>query len=89
MADLTYLNDAAVLHNLRQRYYAKLIYVSVSRSDFTNQSFFFSRSLFLSISSQKQIIPIPSIESFPPAIAISTTFAWPTHQNLTRSGEDL
>lgn len=28
MADLTYLNDAAVLHNLRQRYYAKLIYVS-------------------------------------------------------------
>ncbi|XP_049825611.1 myosin heavy chain, muscle isoform X2 [Aethina tumida] len=26
MADLTYLNDAAVLHNLRQRYYAKLIY---------------------------------------------------------------
>lgn len=28
MADLTYLNDAAVLHNLRQRYYHKLIYVS-------------------------------------------------------------
>lgn len=28
MADLTYLNEAAVLHNLRQRYYAKLIYVS-------------------------------------------------------------
>lgn len=28
MADLTYLNDAAVLHNLKQRYYAKLIYVS-------------------------------------------------------------
>ncbi|XP_060521426.1 myosin heavy chain, muscle isoform X45 [Cylas formicarius] len=26
MADLTYLNDAAVLHNLKQRYYAKLIY---------------------------------------------------------------
>nr|XP_008196514.1 PREDICTED: myosin heavy chain, muscle isoform X4 [Tribolium castaneum] len=26
MADLTYLNEAAVLHNLRQRYYAKLIY---------------------------------------------------------------
>ncbi|XP_044728587.1 myosin heavy chain, muscle isoform X10 [Chrysoperla carnea] len=26
MADLTFLNDAAVLHNLRQRYYAKLIY---------------------------------------------------------------
>lgn len=28
MADLTYLNEAAVLHNLRQRYYSKLIYVS-------------------------------------------------------------
>ncbi|XP_040163718.1 myosin heavy chain, muscle isoform X23 [Anopheles arabiensis] len=26
MADLTYLNEAAVLHNLRQRYYSKLIY---------------------------------------------------------------
>lgn len=29
MADLTYLNEAAVLHNLRQRYYCKLIYVSL------------------------------------------------------------
>lgn len=28
MADLTYLNEAAVLSNLRQRYYFKLIYVS-------------------------------------------------------------
>lgn len=28
MADLTYLNEAAVLHNLRQRYYMRLIYVS-------------------------------------------------------------
>jgi hypothetical protein len=28
MADLTYLNEAAVLHNLKQRYYHKLIYVS-------------------------------------------------------------
>ncbi|KAK7592959.1 hypothetical protein V9T40_007711 [Parthenolecanium corni] len=27
MADLTYLNDASVLHNLKQRYNAKLIYV--------------------------------------------------------------
>ena len=34
MADLTYLNDAAVLHNLRQRYYAKLIYVSVTRTGY-------------------------------------------------------
>lgn len=29
MSNLTYLNDASVLHNLRQRYYAQLIYVSI------------------------------------------------------------
>lgn len=29
MADLTYLSEGAVLHNLRQRYLSKLIYVSV------------------------------------------------------------
>lgn len=28
MADLTFLNEASVLHNLKQRYYNKLIYVS-------------------------------------------------------------
>lgn len=28
MADLTYLNEASVLHNLRERYYSDLIYVS-------------------------------------------------------------
>ncbi len=28
MADLTYLNDASVLHNLRQRYMAWMIYVN-------------------------------------------------------------
>ena len=28
MSNLTYLNDASVLHNLKQRYYSKLIYVS-------------------------------------------------------------
>ena len=28
MASLTYLNEATVLHNLRQRYYSSLIYVS-------------------------------------------------------------
>lgn len=27
MSNLTYLNDASVLHNLKQRYYAQLIYV--------------------------------------------------------------
>jgi len=34
MADMTYLSDAAVLHNLKQRYYAKLIYVSVNDTYF-------------------------------------------------------
>ena len=29
MAGLTYLNEATVLHNLRQRYYSSLIYVSI------------------------------------------------------------
>lgn len=31
MAGLTYLNEASVLHNLRQRYYSSLIYVSPQR----------------------------------------------------------
>lgn len=30
MSNLTYLNDASVLHNLRQRYLHKLIYVSIA-----------------------------------------------------------
>lgn len=30
MSNLTYLNDASVLHNLRERYRARLIYVSIS-----------------------------------------------------------
>ena len=30
MADLTYLNEASVIHNLRQRYEADLIYVCIS-----------------------------------------------------------
>ena len=29
MANLTYLNEASVLHNLRSRYKAQLIYVSI------------------------------------------------------------
>jgi len=43
MADLTFLNEASVLHNLRQRYYVKLIYVSVHQGNRT--SFHFLRSL--------------------------------------------
>ena len=33
IADLTYLNEASVVHNLRQRYAAGLIYVSDIRSN--------------------------------------------------------
>ena len=29
MSNLTYLNEASVLHNLKARYYANLIYVSL------------------------------------------------------------
>lgn len=32
MSNLTYLNDASVLYNLKQRYYHKLIYVSQEQS---------------------------------------------------------
>lgn len=40
MADLTYLNEASVLHNLKQRYYSKLIYVSPTSLLFlTNRAF--------------------------------------------------
>jgi len=31
MADLTYLNEASVVHNLRLRYHSNLIYVSKNR----------------------------------------------------------
>uniref|UniRef100_A0A182XLF1 Myosin heavy chain n=1 Tax=Anopheles quadriannulatus TaxID=34691 RepID=A0A182XLF1_ANOQN len=37
MADLTYLNEAAVLHNLRQRYYSKLIYTKDFKKDLVSQ----------------------------------------------------
>ena len=30
MSNLTYLNEASVLHNLKARYYANLIYVSLN-----------------------------------------------------------
>jgi hypothetical protein len=37
MADLTYLSEASVIHNLRQRYYSDLIYVS--RRDMSTEEF--------------------------------------------------
>lgn len=42
MADLTYLNEASVLHNLKQRYYAKLIYVSRLSWPYVTNAFFLS-----------------------------------------------
>lgn len=47
MADLTYLNEASVLHNLKQRYYAKLIYVS-------RLSWSITANAFLSLSGTEQ-----------------------------------
>ena len=50
MADMTVLNTPCVLHNLRQRYYAKLIYVSVPQQTILIYVFFFlslSRSILL------------------------------------------
>ena len=38
MASLTYLNEASVLHNLRQRYYSSLIYVSPCTNNSTGSS---------------------------------------------------
>lgn len=42
MADMTVLNTPCVLHNLRQRYYAKLIYVSANGQRLTNVWVLFS-----------------------------------------------
>lgn len=41
MADLTHLNEAAVLHNLRQRYISRLIYVSAHRKTLLIRTYFF------------------------------------------------
>lgn len=51
MSNLTYLNDASVLHNLRQRYYTKLIYVSVLRS------MCFRCALLLFVSTFLKVVP--------------------------------
>ncbi len=56
MADLTYLNDASVLHNLRSRYSGWLIYVSIHSFEILNcnkigviKNLFFSLDLFRSV----------------------------------------
>jgi len=62
MADLTHLNEASILHNLRQRYYFKLIYVSVTIMNFTNTFFSFSLSFTSKIKNlNKKLTQIPLI----------------------------
>ena len=46
MADLTYLNDATVLHNLRTRYASWLIYVSLKNKILTRKAFLLKDILF-------------------------------------------
>ena len=48
MSNLTYLNDASVLHNLKARYVSKLIYVSRSRKISESQIFFRFHSTLVS-----------------------------------------
>jgi len=79
MADLTYLNDAAVLHNLRQRYYHKLIYVSGTENWNLLINFFLSFS-FLSpqiISHQHNKIDPPDGPPKSPEILQSISSAFP------------
>ncbi len=51
MANLTYLNEAAVLHNLKSRYVSGFIYVSFSDGDFTSNQ---DATLFLWIQCHKK-----------------------------------
>jgi myosin heavy subunit len=39
MADLTHLNEASVIHNLRLRYLSNMIYVSNNKNSIFNSSF--------------------------------------------------
>lgn len=51
MADLTCLNEASVLHNIKERYYSGLIYVSTASGSFGGEIIFlkFSSDLFWSL----------------------------------------
>ena len=57
MAGLTYLNEASVLHNLRQRYYSSLIYVSATTHKFSHA---FVEVLCISYCSESRFIIIHS-----------------------------
>lgn len=39
IADLTFLNEASVVHNLRQRYFSGLIYVSIPTEKISGYSY--------------------------------------------------
>ena len=57
MADLTYLNDASVLHNLRQRYSSWFIYVSFFFQKMKLSLYFFlNQDLFRSFLRHNQSI---------------------------------
>lgn len=59
MADMTVLNTPCVLHNLRQRYYHKLIYVSVHQQTVLITTFsFFGSLLALSLSLDLSVCPL-------------------------------
>lgn len=47
MANLTYLNEASVLYNLKSRYVAGLIYVSEFSNIDANNALFLSNCLFV------------------------------------------
>ena len=49
MAGLTYLNEASVLENLRQRYYSGLIYVSILSYDYTKKLSFRAFLYFIAL----------------------------------------
>ena len=73
MADLTYLNEACVLHNLKQRYYAKLIYVSCQKQIPTNHFFF---SLSLSIFPINSTMNLQSCHLYTPVSIEPLTWGW-------------
>ena len=59
MANLTFLNDASVLHNLRQRYYSMMIYVSFN-FNWTVPDYWFLTTYKYKLSSYNNIL-IPYI----------------------------
>lgn len=65
MADLTCLNEASVLHNVKERYYSGLIYVSAPAS----HALFFFKVIFFSSHFLVPLLLSPFWESVPSAAA--------------------